>query len=381
MALSVEILAQRVRESIAAANLTQQELAEAIGLSPSGLSRALAGKRNFKSLEIALIADHLGIPVEDLLEPEATGASEAKIAARAQDGANPVIRGAVERADLLLRHDRLLTDVGMPAEQSFMDVAIPEGAPHEQGEGLARALRERMGLGVGDLPDELHELAAFLEDKLAVNVAFEAFPAGLDGLCVSRDAFRLILVSSQGAATRQRYTLAHELGHLIAGDSQDIKVDENVWGVRSATETRANAFAAGFLMPAEPLRQVLETEGISDASIASLLGRYRVSLDALAFRLHNIGAVNAEGRDKIRAMSSSAIYLRSGRASDLQARNERRRPLPLVRRSIRAYVKGRIGVRPLADLLEVDAKDLLKELSPPSKVAPSAPSEEMVPVL
>ncbi|MFF8317813.1 helix-turn-helix domain-containing protein [Streptomyces bobili] len=381
MTLSVELLAQRVRESITAANLTQQDLAEVVGISPSALSRALAGKRNFKSLEIALISDHLGIPVEDLLESEAAGGSETKIAARAQEGASPVIREAVYRADLLMKQDRLLSDIGVPSQDSLMDVALPEGAPYEQGEGLARALRDRMGLGVDDLPTELNELAAFVERKLGVDVAFESFPEGLDGLCVSRDPFRLILISSRVAATRQRYTLAHELGHLVAGDSQDIKVDENVWAVKSPTETRANAFAAAFLMPAEPLKQVISEEGVSDASIAKLLGRLRVSLDALAFRLHNIGAVNSEGRDRIRAMSSTAIYLRAGRASDLQARNERRVPMPLLRRSVKAYVNGKIGVRPLADLLGVDPKELLEELSPPSKVTPSVASEEMVPVL
>ncbi|NUV69973.1 ImmA/IrrE family metallo-endopeptidase [Streptomyces sp. CAI-121] len=381
MTLSHEILAQRVRESIAAASLTQQELAEAVGISPSALSRALAGKRNFKSLEIALIADHLGVSVEDLLESETATGSEAKIAARAQEGASPAIRTAIDRADLLLRHDRLLTDLGAPADGGFMDVAIPDGAPHEQGEGLARALRDRMGLGFDDLPAELDAFAALLEQKLGVNVAFESFQEGLDGLCVSRDAFRLILVSSRVAATRQRYTLAHELGHLVAGDSQDIKVDENVWGVRTPMETRANAFAAAFLMPAETLRETVREEGINDASVAKLLGRLRVSLDALSFRLHNIGAVNAEGRDRIRAMSSNAIYLRAGRASDLQARNDRRVPMPLLSRSMKSFVHGDIGVRPLADLVGMDPGELLEELSPPSKVASNAASEEMIPVL
>ncbi|MGH3871951.1 MAG: ImmA/IrrE family metallo-endopeptidase [Pseudonocardiaceae bacterium] len=41
----------------------------------------------------------------------------------------------------------------------------------------------------------------------------EGFPGGLDGLAWCRDGFRLILVSNTVSWTRQRFTLAHELGH------------------------------------------------------------------------------------------------------------------------------------------------------------------------
>jgi len=46
---------------------SQKELAELLGLDPSAVSRALAGKRAFNLREIALIADWLGVDADDIL--------------------------------------------------------------------------------------------------------------------------------------------------------------------------------------------------------------------------------------------------------------------------------------------------------------------------
>jgi hypothetical protein len=48
----------------------QRELAEAVAMQPSALSRALAGERAFNMSELVDIADYLGVRVEDLLFDE-----------------------------------------------------------------------------------------------------------------------------------------------------------------------------------------------------------------------------------------------------------------------------------------------------------------------
>lgn len=49
---------------------SQRELADAVGMQPSVLSRALAGERAFNMSEIVDIADYLGVRVEELLFDE-----------------------------------------------------------------------------------------------------------------------------------------------------------------------------------------------------------------------------------------------------------------------------------------------------------------------
>jgi hypothetical protein len=81
--------------------------------------------------------------------------------------------------------------------------------------------------------------------------------------------------------------------------------------------------------------------------------------------MHNVGAVDASGRDRIRAMSSARIALRPGRVDDLQARNDRRAPGRLLARAMDAFAAGDLGVRQLAMLLDTDPERLLDELTPP----------------
>lgn len=363
MSVTHETLAERVSRAMAEAGMTQAELAALIGISPSALSRALSGQRNFKSLEIGLIAQTLRVSTQYLLADEESPI--ALLAARAQANSNPSLATALARVDVMLELDNLLVDLGFEAIAELSSREYDSESPFEQGESLAVQLRNEMGLGDEDLPYGLASLAVLLEKKLGIDVAFEPLASGLDGLSIARQGFRLALVSSGVSATRQRFTLAHELAHLVAGDSQDLLVDENLYGRKTHDEQRANSFAAAFLMPASAIKMSVRPGFISEELIAELLGRFGVSLDALAFRLHNVGIVNAYGRERIRSMSSSRIALRSGRAVDLQARNDRRAPDNLLLRAAEAYIAGQISIRPVAGLLCVEPELLLDELSPP----------------
>jgi Zn-dependent peptidase ImmA (M78 family)/transcriptional regulator with XRE-family HTH domain len=385
MALTMEMLADRVRAAMEAAGMSQRALGQAIGFDPPTMSKALSGKRGFRPLELALISETLGISVQQLLADDGTTTREA-VLARVQPEGSPATERALARIRQMLELDGLLSEQGFEALPAVRPPKPSTGPPYRQGELLAQRLRSQSGFGDADLPTDLGQLAADVEDKFNVDVAIEPLERGLDGLAIWRRHYSLIMVSSSIAAHRQRYTMAHELGHLMAGDQGDI-VDENINYSRTPAETRANAFAAAFLMPAGALRAAAgEHSTPTEELIADLLARYRVSLDALAFRLHNLGIIDAAGRDSVRRMSSTRIALRQGRASDLQARHDQRWPDGLLRRAVEAYAKGRISIRPIAQLINVDPDALLEELAaprlaPPGTTATSESDDELVPML
>ncbi|NMO50325.1 ImmA/IrrE family metallo-endopeptidase [Actinoplanes sp. TBRC 11911] len=373
MPVTPDMLRSRIRSAMSVRGVSQQALARAIGLDATALSKALNGARNFKSLEVALIAEHLELSASDLLSD--SPAPPVAVAARAQPDASPALQAALARVNFLLELHRLLTDLGFDWHATVLDDPLRSGTAHDQGVALAERVRRAMGIGDNDLPYQLSDLCDLLERSFGLDIGFEPLPDGLDGLSVASDGLAAALVSSGISATRQRFTIAHELGHLMAGDSQDLLVDEDVFGTKSRAETRANAFAAAFLMPERAVRTAVP-HGVSEEIVAALLGRFGVSLDALAFRLHNVGVVNSAGRDRIRSLSSNRIALRSGRVADLQARNDRRAPGTLLGRTIEAYVQAKVSVRPLADLLQIHPDVLLDELTPPSgRTTPQDDSE------
>lgn len=113
----------------------------------------------------------------------------------------------------------------------------------------------------------------------------------------------VIGVNDSHPPNRQRFTIAHELGHFLlhAGDLA-VHVDDPVKhrDERSAKgtdvqEVESNLFAAELLMPVEFLREDLHQFGaldlLDEQKVESLARKYRVSNHAMAIRLSSLGYV------------------------------------------------------------------------------------------
>jgi Zn-dependent peptidase ImmA (M78 family) len=89
---------------------------------------------------------------------------------------------------------------------------------------------------------------------------------------------------------RQRFTIAHELGHHVLNHGprpRDTVSEFNVMNY-DPVETSANRFAAELLMPAQTVK-LLVGSGIS--SVRQLAEKFAVSEVAMKFRLKNLGLV------------------------------------------------------------------------------------------
>lgn len=64
-------IAERAREAVDKDERSQAEIADAIGLSDSKLSKSLSGTRQFSALEVAELADTLGVSMNWLVTGEA----------------------------------------------------------------------------------------------------------------------------------------------------------------------------------------------------------------------------------------------------------------------------------------------------------------------
>ncbi|MDX6438991.1 MAG: hypothetical protein QOF45_1574 [Gaiellaceae bacterium] len=103
----------------------------------------------------------------------------------------------------------------------------------------------------------------------------------------------VISTNSGQSRGRQRFTLAHELGHLILGHHADYHLDltssvsaGDPPGYDWKHERAANTFAANVLMPAGLIRQDWAEEG---ATAPRLAKRYGVSQEAIGIRLASLG--------------------------------------------------------------------------------------------
>jgi Zn-dependent peptidase ImmA (M78 family) len=162
------------------------------------------------------------------------------------------------------------------------------------------ALLEEQGLQ-RNLPVPVEVVAT----KLGVLIRKQHFDADdVSGLLLREPGEAPIIgVNAGNAEVRQRFTVAHELGHLILHKGKRLVLDRAVRvNFRDAAsslatdreEMEANAFAAGLLMPTDALRdelhRIVQGRYRSDTALVDALAkRCHVSRSAMEFRLINLG--------------------------------------------------------------------------------------------
>lgn len=166
-------------------------------------------------------------------------------------------------------------------------------ADYDRAEAEAKKLLKRARVGAAPVP-----VVAIARTTLGAVVRMEPFPGDVSGmLFCPAGSPPIIGVNSLDRPVRQRFTIAHEIGHLILHAFDGIHVDKTYRrDGRSKTaddhrEIEANGFAAELLVPLEMLRADIEAIGIdveSDTEVATLAKRYEVSAQMMTIRLSKI---------------------------------------------------------------------------------------------
>ncbi|GIF95688.1 helix-turn-helix domain-containing protein [Catellatospora citrea] len=365
----------RVRSVITRVSSSQAAFSELVGISADKLSKSLNAVRRFTSLELALIADAGDVSVDWLL----TGRTREPALPVAEPSAGDEIRALVDRYAAAYERLRLL---GRRPPLPRLP-APPAGSPAVAGRALAEravaALREHGVPRLGGLPTA--ELAAVVEQVFAVDVAVTALPGGADALAWQSPHGRLVLANVTSQFTRQRFALAHALGHVLAGDAEQPLLDQHLTPgrQRAGLEQRADAFAAAFLMPADELHAAAATPvtapasvqpgapgPVTDAVFAALVGLFGVSAGAMAARLRGLGLLDAARQAELSLWTAARCqHGPAGRAAllaRLGAAQAPRLPARLVGELFGAYADGATTLLPLADLLQTPVDDLFAAL-------------------
>ena len=100
------------------------------------------------------------------------------------------------------------------------------------------------------------------------------------GAAVSNNERAIIVVNSAESWRRQRFTVAHEIGHLILHPLGVKWRDETFVGTKA--EAQANGYAAGLLMPFYLLESQFTVYG---PNIGLLSDVFAVSTQAMSYRL------------------------------------------------------------------------------------------------
>jgi len=177
-----------------------------------------------------------------------------------------------------LRVERLLQ--GTQAPEDYIPDIDPDNHAGDI-EKVATLARLRMGVPTGPVAD----LTELIERNGGLVMDRDLEAEGMDALCRWIEGLpKLFYLNGDTPGDRMRWFLAHELGHTVMHFGRDVEF--------KLAEEQANAFAGAFLMPASEVRR--DFRGRVDLErLAQLKRKWRVSMQALAYRAHRLGCIDA----------------------------------------------------------------------------------------
>ena len=139
-----------------------------------------------------------------------------------------------------------------------------------------------------------------------IKVRYEPLDDELSGMIFINDNQAVIGVNAHHSPNRQRYTIAHELGHYFLHEDilrEGAHVDTVITMLNRDRDTalgtvnieiEANQFAAELLMPRHMIENYLRAEGLGsaaisdDAVVGTMAQAFKVSTAAMAIRLATV---------------------------------------------------------------------------------------------
>jgi Zn-dependent peptidase ImmA (M78 family)/transcriptional regulator with XRE-family HTH domain len=164
-------------------------------------------------------------------------------------------------------------------EDFAVDVRVAAGLGENEVVGNSVRAAERLGCIVLPTPDELGRhlgISVRVDDRTGI-------------ICLGRRTADGTPVPGD----RQRFTAAHEIGHLALHSDIGAPVTA---GEASLIEKQAHAFAGAFLAPGDPMLDDLATLGgrVTLQTLAKIKQRWGISIKALVGRFQSLGVIDAD---------------------------------------------------------------------------------------
>jgi Zn-dependent peptidase ImmA (M78 family) len=213
---------------------------------------------------------------------------------------------------------------------------------------LAAKLRKTWSIGT----DPLHNIVQMLEDKGIKVIEVNEVENEFDGLATwVNDVYPVVVINQNDCTERKRFTLLHELGHLLLPLENES---------HKQAELYCNRFAAEMLFPESFVMQEFgkKRNGISLQEFIDVQKKYGISIQAIVYRLVDCGIFSTARKVQ--------FYKRLSINANLKAQVNESRFLSPEKSSrfeqlvYRAYAEALISASKAAALLNVNVNVVLE---------------------
>jgi transcriptional regulator with XRE-family HTH domain len=295
------MIGERIRAARKAQGLSLRALAERVGLSHEMIRRYEQGKAVPSASTLHKIADTLRCSPDYFLRPTLVGAIEPAFRLKRTLPARERAMIILQVRDWIERYLIIERILGLETRFEF-----PEGFPYpvrqmEDVEQAAIALRDAWQVGLAPIAN----LVALLEERgLRVGTlsGFEVFDGCAFEVEIGNHCQPVLVYAENSPGDRQRFSIAHELGHLV------LRVEGNL-----NEEKVANRFAGAFLAPQPSVIRELAEMGstLTLSELAHLKRKYGMSMQAWIYRLRELDLISKRGVARVFEMFREQGWLKT----------------------------------------------------------------------
>lgn len=351
------MLGKRLRLARSAAGLSLRELETKIGnrVTAQAIGKYERDESMPSSGVLVALADALGVSVDYLLSDREMVLEAVEF--RRKTGASRKEESRIEANVLHLLERYLMVEELLQLPSAEWN--RPREAPYpvvrdvSEADRAARSLRDHWSLGHDPIPD-LFEL---LEEQGIKVLAVKS--EEIDGLTArvrraGRSQVPVIVVNRHDWLERQRFTLSHELGHLVMDAAPGL--DE---------EKVAHRFAGAFLMPAEALWAKIgkRRTSVGLGELVQLKQLFGASVQAITYRCKDL-SIFSETLFRRLFNEFNRFGWRTPPYEEPCAK-EGKEPRRFERLTFRALAEGAVSEAKAAELLGLSVRELNRRMDEP----------------
>jgi len=279
----------RLHRARKAAGLSLRDLGEQVGVSHASIKKYEDGHAVPSSDILLKLARTLKVRTEYFFRPETVALEGIEYRKRSRLPKKQLDTITHEVTDQIERRIELENLFPRPPVEAFTPVSGLPGSvvDLDQIEDVADRVRTAWNLGFDPIPDlidvlETNGIRVFMIDADEHNK--------FDGLAAHVNGMPIVVVGRRWPGDRQRFTLAHELGHLMLKDRLSDDLDE---------EKACNRFAGAFLLPRASVRQELGTRrnAIELKELGLLKEEFGLSMSGILYRALHLGIITPAYRE------------------------------------------------------------------------------------
>lgn len=280
----------RLHRARKAAGLSLRDLGERVGVSHAAIKKYEDGVAMPSSDILIALSRALKVRTEYFFRPDSValqGIEYRKRSSLPKKRLDAITHEIIDQIERRIELENLFPQSPVKSFE-MIDGIVDHLSSVDQIEEVAECVRSAWCLGLDPIPDlidvlETNGIRVFMIDADAENK--------FDGLAARVNGMPIVVVGRHWPGDRQRFTLAHELGHLILEGRLADDLDE---------EMACNRFAGAFLFPQASVLQELgqHRNAIELKELGLLKEEFGLSMAGILYRARDLGVITPAYREE-----------------------------------------------------------------------------------